>query len=433
MTMTLPTLYLLLYSFLWFLSIMFFFLRRKKIELNLGAGVLLLYFISSIVSIWIINQNLYYQSYLYVYDIVSFVPLLFLWMTIMLFSAPLLFFDAKKCPYISLCTVSNVRVKKCIVKLFVFIFIVSSILVFIGILRLPNAFDLYSMDSGGLDKKDYMRNLGEVLFSSKVFIYSNKISNIFRDSMLCFAFYMFSKKKNKIGLMLMFCCIVVPAYYSIIAGNRQKLICIMMTFFITYQIFKTYLPLNIRGKIVCISVAVSSCFAIPLILISVLRFGEYFDFLLFSLLRYFGESSINFSSWLFFHVEGQDNGRQILSSLFKDLPFFGHVTSIGPFFYTFVGDLIQAFGKSVTFISGVVVFISSFFAYKNKSGRTPTLGKAILLQTFAIMCYEGLFSFIHWLYIGSFFAGFIWLLLLDTNWLDFVKRIITKIPILKNG
>lgn len=419
-----PTEFLIIYSILWLISII---LYRKLIGgTKLGLGLMLLWFFSSCVSIWMIQQVNYYHSNLYVYDIKSIVPLVYLWITVLMYASPILLFRCPSNSYLLFYAKSTGNGKKIFTDTVVLFFILFSIGKLYCLLKIPNALDFYAADAGSMMKKEHMSDVNDDVFSTGLGVYSSKLTNIFRDSMLCFAFYYTIVKENKKAIALFLCCVVLPFYEALVLGNRQKIVCLLMTLFITYQLFQPFFENVFKKKIQFFILVFITVAAVPLLLISVLRFGDYYQILIYEILRYFGESCVNFSSWLFPHLQGQDNGKQIMSSLFKNLSFYHHVETIGPWFYTFIGNLVMAWGRFLTFIGGVLFLVLSIINKESLQSRKMSVGKAILLQTIAIMCYEGLFGFIHYLYFGGFVIGFLWILILDSNWFDFVGFIIQK-------
>ena len=222
----------------------------------------------------------------------------------------------------------------------------------------------------------------------------------------------------------------VPTIFgAILIGNRKKIVCLCMTLFVTFQIFRPFFSTSFVKKCKIVFFIGLAGLSIPIVLISIIRFGDESDYLYFEILRYFGESCLNFSSWLYPHLQGQDNGRMILSSLFLELPFYNPpVQTHGPFFYTFIGGIIRAIGRLWTFVIGMIFCIAALLFKQNP--QRLSMGKALLLQTIAIMCFEGLFGFIHTLNVGAFFIGFLWILFFDSNVLSFVSFYIRKIPFL---
>ena len=92
-----------------------------------------------------------------------------------------------------------------------------------------------------------------------------------------------------------------------------------------------------------------------------------------------------------------------------------------------MGDLIIAWGRVAVFGGAFLFLVFSFLGKARLQSRSMSIGKAIMLQTIAIMCYEGLFSFIHWLYFGGFVVGFAWIIVLDSNWIVVVEKLIWKL------
>lgn len=387
---------------------------------------MLLWGASACVSIWMLHNRLYYVSTLYKYDIVSFFPLFYLWLCILLYATPLCLFKVSKNAQISLCSQSYAGLKLFFLKITVLFFLIFAIGEFYAYTTVPDKGNIYSMTAGTMDKKKVMEDIMETALKSRVILLCHRLFSFFSDSMLCLSFVLFIKERKKLALLLLFSVVVPIIWGSILTGNRQKLICLIMTLFITFQIFKPlFLDKFVQRakKIFFICVLGIS---VPFVLISILRFGDYSDILIYEILRYFGESCLNFASWLFPHLQGHDNGRRILSVLFKELPFYNPpVATLGPYFYTFIGGIIQAVGRLWTFIIGAIFCASAIIIKQNPAKLS--YGKALLMQTIAIMCFEGLFGFIHTLNIGAFFIGFLGIIILDTNALFLISSAINKI------
>lgn len=418
--------YVLLYIGLWAISFCVFNWRKHKMSTNLGKWLILLWSASACVSLWMLHTNLYYQSFLYKYDIVSFVPLFYLWITIILYAMPLFVFKVSATSTMSLCSNSGKSIKLLVIKIISISFIILAIIYLYSFVTLPNKTNFYSLDAGTMRKREVMVEVLDTLFKSKIFTVANKLFRFLSDSMICLSFCLFVQKRTKQALILFFAATVPIVYSSIVTGDRQRLICLIMTLFITFLIFRKFFSIEFVKKCQRIFLICVALMSIPVFLISVLRFGDYTEILVYEMLRYFGESCLNFASWLFPHLQGQDNGRKILSTIFKELPFYNPpVVTLGPFFYTFVGGIIQAVGRFWTFVIGLLFCVSALLTQQNP--ERLSFGKAVLIQTIAIMCFEGLFGFIHHLYMGAFFIGFFWIAFLDTNWFILLQNGLKKI------
>ena len=421
-----PTIYILLYIGLWIISLLVF--RRFKSPTNSGLGqlLMLLWMTSACVSIWMLHNRLYYNSTLYKFDIVSFFPLLYLWLCIMLYATPLLGFKVSDDAQVTFCSSSNYAFKLLVLKVLTCVFLVTAIGEFYAYTLIPDKGGFYAMTAGTMNKKQVMEDIMGTILKSRVVLLCHRLFSFFSDSMICFSFVLFLKNKKKQALIVFFAATSPIIFGSILTGNRQKLICLIMTLFITFQIFRPLLSEEFKSKCKRIFFICAIGLSVPVVLISVLRFGDYTDILVYEILRYFGESCLNFSSWLFPHLQGHDNGRKMLSVLFKELPFYNPpVTTLGPYFYTFIGGIIQAIGRMWTFIIGIIFCISAIVIKQRP--QKLSLGKALLMQTIAVMCFEGLFGFIHHLYIGAFFIGFLGILFLDTNWMYLFSSLINKV------
>jgi len=416
--------YLSLYVGLWVLTLIGYILKNRTLGSTLGGYLILLYGMSGAVSIWVVNQVNYWHSSLYKYDIDSFLPPLYLWACVLLFSTPLFFTKLNNIKKICISpSLQDTEIKSIGLYILSGIFIVASVVVlYVIVPMLLNVNEVWKMDSNFFKKEEFQSDNNAIIFLNPVISKCYNLWWMFKDLMLCIAFYMgLVKEKVYIACVIFFFSAILPILYGIANCNRQLIICSCITIFITYQLFKNLFNKKTKRILIKIGIVTFLLLSVPILLISILRFGSNFNILVYEILRYFGEPVLNFSSWLFFHVDGQNNGSQILSGLSKDAFFYKTVQTLGPYFYTFVGDLIIAWGHLAIIIIAVLFAVWNIWTRFFKMTHDKiSLGKLILLQTLAIMCFEGLFSFIHWLNIKSFLWAPVFFLFLNISWMKII-------------
>lgn len=412
--------YVILYIILWLTAFLFFLKKEKGLNTSLGGWLILLYGFSACVSLWMLQQDYYYQSVLYKNDIRSFIPLVFLFCSILLFSSPLFLFKTDKLTEVYIPSSGMGTVNKRIVYSCICLFLISSFIIFITILPIiMNTGNLLSSDSGALDKRAFQQENYAIIFSNKASVYAYHFWSSLKDVMLCFSFYLLSKKNNKIALLLLFCSGILSILWGVANANRQQEICSAISLFLTYLLFRNTLSERTNKIIKSTGIVLFSALILVVLAISMLRFGNERSFLFYELFRYFGEAPLNFSSILFEHQKSRmwgacsfpyllgvtmDMRRSLMSS---------SVGIVSYIFYSFIGNFVIDFGKIITFLMGVFVFLCSFVSkvFKSHAARA-SLGKIILLQLWANMCFQGVFFFSYLLSYTSILASlFFWLIL----------------------
>ena len=219
--------------------------------------------------------------------------------------------------------------------------------------------------------------------------------------------------------MLLFFSGILSILWGVANANRQLEICSAITIFITFFLFRNALPEKTKKTIQIAGCVLAAILVASVLLISVLRFGDERSFLFYEMFRYFGEAPLNFSSILYEHQNNLlwgvcsfpylfgisiDQRRSIMST---------SVGIVSYIFYSFIGNFVVDFGKTLTFLGGMVISGCTFATkiFKNSSARV-SLGKIILIQLWANMCFQGVFFFAYLLSYRSILASlFIWFIL----------------------
>lgn len=407
--------YLSLYIALWIISFIVYKKNSPSFGASLGGYFIVYYGISACAALWMSQQVFYTQSALYRYDIPSFLPLFYLFVVLLLFATPLFLFriDCKN-KVVLVGDTSNFscfhgRIFVILCAIFCFVSVVVVITVLPKILSLDA---ITSVDAGTLDKRAFQQENNSIIFSSKFSTYSYLLWKMLKDIMICFSFFLYCREKNKLALLLIIFSCILPILWGLANANRQQALCTMISIGVTFLIFKSALPRKTAKKfILSVSIVVPVLF-LAIILISFARFGDYSSFLIYELVRYFGESPLNFSSMLFEHQQamlwGASSFPMFLDiSLDERLVLIRHSVGIVSYiFYGFVGNFVMDFGKILTVLAGLFVLLVSLMRkHNNQIKNRLTIGDAIFIQFWANLCFQGLFFFTYLLDLYALVAS----------------------------
>ena len=367
------------------------------------------------------QQVYYYASLLYKGPIQSIWPLLYLFVAVLLFSTPLFLMRVDEIKTISLSNdliVSRKREK--LLLCICVVYLIAALGTLWGIFPvISNIQNVFSVDVGMMNKSDLQHENYEILFSSKITTYMYNFWRSLNDIMTCLMFYFLSKKKNVLSFFLFLSCCILPILWGLSCANRQLSLCTVISCLIAFFVFRNALPKELRSRILKIAICLSIPFFVSFVLISVMRFGDRTDLLVYEMVRYFGESSLNFSSLLFenqvHNIWGAASFPQVLGiSLDKMRSLIQYSAGVnGFFFYSFVGNFVIDFGKVLTMIAAMLVFFVSlsvrFFKVKYEK---INLGAVILYHMWAVMCFQGIFFFTYALNKNALIMTFLFFCLL---------------------
>ena len=435
------SLYLCLYLGLWIISFAFLKMYFKN-SLRLGILFIVVYGISALAAVWVVNQSLYYKMDIYRYDIVSFDGLLFLFVVLILFATPLFLIRTDNIKYVYLAPRGffKNRWKEYFIYCSVILFIIVALISCYGRLPYVTAMQsaLTSFDAGGFDKGVYGEENHPVFRSNSFFRMSFGFFWSLKDVMLCFSFYFAVKGRKKIASILFLLSFFLPILFGIFDGARQQIMAEIMTFSITYFLFRESISNESRKRIKKVGVFVLGILLALAFFITVMRFGDDPNVALFWIFRYLGEPALNFASQLFEHQSGIAYGLSCFPTWFGiDFPYRSQIvaqlTGVQAFiFYTFIGDFMLDIGAKAVLILGVIIslvsFVSGFFRVRNYS---LSMGKLILFQTWAILCIHGVFFFQYMLSPYSPIFSCIFALVLNINFGKKENEVV-KIPMNRN-
>ncbi|SHK69961.1 hypothetical protein SAMN05720469_11455 [Fibrobacter intestinalis] len=414
----LPTYYLTIYSILWGVFFLCLLLKRKELLSipNLFVG---LFFLNALISIWIINNPYYTTANIYRgFCIESFTPLLYLFLTLLMWGTPLFSIKKDSIQSVYLCVSSYKKIRKCLFYGLIGIYLIAAFVVFFAIIpHISNVSVIYAHE--GIAKKVVQADFFYSLFTKNTITrYSIHFYQAFCDAMIVVAFFFFSQKKFFMGSIVFIASIINQVLIGVVAISRQSLICLILTTLITFILFRNALGQKLKKIILVVFLSFAALLFIPVTLISFLRFGSNINFTLWTMFRYFGEAPVNFASEIWFHQKTLFWSQYSFSVLWgiptvKRIARSQSLAGIsGDLFYTFIGDLILDFGRIVVFVIGFLMWI--YFKQKSFSKRM-SLSSLIFLQTWCIICIEGIFSFIHWLTPTKLMVPFIFLFLLNVS------------------
>ena len=393
--------YLILYIFLWVLTFLVYLKKQKKN--SLGGLLLIFYGLSAVASLWMSQQVYYYQSGLYVYDIPSFAPLLYLFVTILLFSSPIFFLKNEQIKKIDLSNHTNSF--QCeqgrIITITTIIFFIASFIVLLSIFpMISNVDQMFTMESGGLDKRAFQQENVAILFSNKISIYAYTVWKLLKDIMICFSFLYLQENKKKVAFFLFLCSAIMPIVWGLVNANRQQVLCVIITIITTFFLLKNTLQEDVKKKFYQAGAILGIPTILFFIFISLLRFGDHMDLLIYECIRYFGEPHLNFSSILFDHQQNNLWGVSSFPSLWglsidARRYIMAHSAGIVSYiFYSFVGNFVVDFGKTLTiiFATATLLIALSTKPFKVQNNRIH-ISSIILIQFWLNVCFQGLFFF----------------------------------------
>lgn len=392
--------YLISYLLLWIIA--FFVYLQKARKGVLGGALIVFYLFGSVASLWMSQNSLYYSSYLYIRPISSLGPLMYLFVVILLFSTPLFLFNDNEIKKISLANTPDLLSNdKKIIFYFVIAYILASIVTFVNLIpMIMQIQDVMSVDAGTMMKSMVQHENYDIISANKIVRYMYLLWRSLNDIMICMMFYFLANGCKKISFFLFVFCGILPVLWGFSCANRQQALCTIISILLAFIMFRNTLSNEIRKKIFTAAVAVFIPFFLMFYTISVLRFGDQIDVLVFELVRYFGESTLNFSSLLFDYQQhnlwGASSFPQFLGLSLSEVRSLidGLVGVNGYLFYSFIGNFIMDFGKIITFVFAGVVCLCSLLVrpFVIENGKI-SLSSVVLCHMWANLCFQGIFFF----------------------------------------
>lgn len=389
--------YLTFNMLLWLVAFLIYQRRRK----NFGAGsVLLLYYLSmAVTSIFLFNNPLYKGDY----NTITLLPIIYLFVTLMFATWPVLQYKEQE--------FENIQQPSRWAFGALCVFIILS-----AILQIPTIIESFSTgfvnllvdDTAGKDL--YSENLASYEDSNDGVI-ANLLSiftNLFTELSVLFLFYYLTLKNRKKWLVLGLAFVALLAViYSVTSGQRGTTVLLIFTIIIAFFALRNHLQKRTRKVITVIGIVAIVIISIPIVAITVSRFGNNSNHTsLSSVELYYGQAFINFNNY------GLDaNGIRYgdrTASLFKqmiwsDVPKnylerrakYENMKMDESVFYTFIGDFTLDYGPIITFF--IFLFWLILFTRKTRvQGKTILFHQLIAIYFVMCVCVQGgmcLFTF----------------------------------------
>lgn len=397
MDLLMSNIWLVLYIIAWIVT--FILYQKKKRYFDAGSVLLCSYLLYSIASLLLFNDPYLGSKY----KALTLFPFIYMYLMLMVASSPVLKYDVLKINKIQ-------KPRNVIFYTICIIFIISSIA------RVPRELPNYiqglmriMLDAyGGLDIYNETMansfNSGDGKISNLPAIISNSLSDI---GVLLYFYYLTLEKRNKlISIGLLISCIF-PILGNISISQRGPVLEQLITLIITYFALRKFIQAKIIKIIQRVGIILIIATTIPIIAISISRFGGNEGGTLSSIYDYAGMQNLNFNNYAF------DNGgirygdrtfpifKQMLG--FDNVPHnFWERRDKYPFlkindevFISFVGDFVLDFGPIIAVL--IFIFVALFFL-KHTRARNGTIlfHQLILLHFIMCVCMQGgmkLFSF----------------------------------------
>lgn len=359
-----------------FLGINIYTYKQKYI---IGSQVLLItfiWFICSIFSLFYLDSSIrYYTNYN-----VKLVPYLYLFGGFLLTLFPLLKTNVKGKNFIDNSSF--------IYKLTIFIAL-CAYLPFI-----ENAIHLYKIGGSssladmygerleeGFDPRAHMSWLGARL---------NTIISFFTYiSPILFFNYLAGKNKKKwyivVGLLMASLNLSIMSFAQ---GGRGTSFNLLLYLLFVYLLYSSYFSDSINKKVRLVFFVICIFMVIIMAMITIGRFSDDSTYSLTDwILRYAGESFVNFNTELFY-IDRYTDGRVCLPFLYDDsqLDRFVIESILGVrsiVFYTYIGDLYKDFGPYITMM--ILCVLSWIFYRKFKKNKIVNLGDSIIYCLYAAL------------------------------------------------
>jgi oligosaccharide repeat unit polymerase len=277
-----------LYIIAWIVT--FITYQKKKQYFDAGSVLLCSYLLYSIASLLLFN-NPYLGSK---YKSLHLFPFIYMYLMLMLASSPVLKYDVLK--------INKIQKPRNVIFYSVCIIFILSSTARVPV-ELPNyleGFMRIMLDTyGGAEiynetMANSFLNLGDGNISNLPAIISNSLSDI---GVLLFFYYLTLEKRNKlISFGLLISCIF-PIFGNISNSQRGPVLEQLLTLIITYFAFRKFIQTKINKIIQRVGIILLVATAIPIIAISISRFGGNEGGTLSSIYDYAGMQNLNFNNY----------------------------------------------------------------------------------------------------------------------------------------
>ena len=368
------------------------FLYRSHIYLKWFMLVIgILFLVSSICSLFYYNSELYFLLTESRSHKISFLPLLYLFICLIIYLLPLksLRFDKFELPNYTL-----------LVKLSIFIGL-CSIIPFFENLRGLSHLDFASMAAqyqenieDAVDTRSQFSAIGRIL---------NGITNWFQYFTPTLFFYLIAKKKKTIYIILALIAVINPNLASLYHGGRGQIVIMALLLTINYVLFYNFLDKKTKRTINIFGIVFLASGILFIVLMTIARASGDSDLALQGIYRYMGESFVNFSetgydvkNHTFGHSIINGTGYTFLSNFSdffntRDYEGLSNSTGIRMFvYYTVFGDYFLDFG----WIGGVIfnITLGALF-YMAVHRHLNTISSLVLISMYSKIGLNGIYCY----------------------------------------
>lgn len=266
--------------------------QRKKKHFDAGSVLLYSYLFYSVMSL-ILYNNPYYN-----FNDIEIFPFIYLFLMLILAFYPVLRYDDNKINEIE-------KPPTVFLNPVCFIFIIASLM------QVPNIISTFSVNivrllldsSGGQDLYNEAMaesySLGDGNISNLSSIITNAYGNF---GILLFFYYLTLNKRNKFIMMGLFVSCIISILNNISLGQRGPILEILLSMIITYFALRKFYQPKIKRIIRFIGITLLIATIIPVIALTVSRFGESEEGSESSVFFYAGQENLYFNNY------GLDNG-----------------------------------------------------------------------------------------------------------------------------
>jgi oligosaccharide repeat unit polymerase len=384
----LSNIYIILFILGWITTIILY--QRRKKDFDAGSILLFSYLFYAIMSLCLYN-NPYYK-----FNSIEIFPFIYLFLMLLLAFSPILRYDYNKID----------KIQK---PPDLFLNFVCILFIIVSLMQVPDIISTFTISivrllidsTGGLDLYNEAMaesiSLGDGSISNLSSIISNSYGNF---GILLLFFYLTLNKRNKFILIGLFISCIISILSNINMGQRGPIIEILFSMIITYFALRKFYQPNVNKLIRNIGITFLIVTSIPIIALTVSRFGESDAGSESSVFFYAGQENLYFNNF------GLDNGglrygdrtfplfKKILG--FKNVPNnfwerrskYPNLKINDEVFIGFIGDFTLDFGPYITPLIFIlfIIFILNKTIVRNK---VILFHQLILLHFVMCLCMTG--------------------------------------------
>ncbi len=377
-------LYIVLYITAWIITIVAY--QKEKKHFDAGSVVLFSYLLYSIASL------LLYNSPFYTFEHIRLFPFIYLYLMLMLAFSPILKYD-------------DYKIKEIQKPTTIFLNTVCIIFIVASLAQLPTIISdfaisiiiLLTIPSGGQElyneaMQHYSYFSGDGNIENLASIISNAFGNF---GILLFFYYLTRNKHSKLILIGLFLSCIISILTNISLGQRGPILEILLSLIITYFALRKFIQPKINKIIKIIGIFLLIATSVPLIALTISRFGDFEGGIISSVYYYVGQEKLYFNNY------GLDNGGIRYGDrtfpLFKRMLGFDNVPHNfwerrqkypelkinDEVFYTFVGDFTLDFGP---FAAPLIFILFTLFVLNETRIRNGRILFHQLILIHFVMC-----------------------------------------------